>query len=263
MGDAYSGSWKAKGRYAKDPEYNLHHVACPESLSGNVPAGTKSKDLLMMPARLAIRLQEDGWWLRSEIIWAKPNPMPESVTDRPTSSHEKIYLLTKSARYYYDADAVREESVTGDLRRPYGSKGAWDMDGRPDEKKHGGELRKSKCPDGWDTKNGTHGTIHREGREPGATAEIPEGRNLRNVWIIPTQSYNGAHFATFPEEIPRRCISAGCPQDGTVLDPFAGSGTTLKVACDLNRKSIGIELNPDYCKLIKERVGQQEAIFTS
>jgi len=179
-----------------------------------------------MPARLAIALQEAGWWVRSEIIWAKPNPMPESVTDRPTSSHEKIYLLTKAGRYFYDADAVREKAA------PWNSSKGFNEDGQ--------------------SKRNIEGRLgNREDKEQ-------SGRNLRNVWTIATQPYPEAHFATFPEALPMKCIMAGTKQGDTVLDPFSGSATTGLVALKLGRKYIGIELNPEYQELAIKRI-QKEA----
>ncbi len=189
-----------------------------DSYAGVVPPGLKPKDLVGIPWRLAFALQADGWWLRSDIIWAKPNPMPESVTDRPTKAHEYVFLLSKRATYYYDAAAIRT-------------------------------LAKSdttKMPDGWDTGPGAHGTIHRNGREKGRrtdkqrghsrrhdgfndrwdhmekSKQTVNGANARTVWQIATQPYSGAHFATFPEELARRCIVAGsprarCPSCGAAL----------------------------------------------
>lgn len=212
--------------------------------------GFKRKELLGVPWRVAFRLQDQGWYLRSDIIWAKPNPMPESVTDRPTRAHEYLFLLTKSPRYWYDAKAIRApaQSVT------------------------------TKMPDGRDTGPGGHGSFHRNGREKGRKTDKQRGHsrkhagfndrwdampreeqmsigaNSRSVWEIATKPYPEAHFATFPEEIPRRCIRAGCPEGGIVLDPFAGSGTTLAVAIAEGRRAIGIEINPDYCDLIRKRI---------
>jgi DNA modification methylase len=187
----------------------------------------KPKDLCMVPNRLAIRLQDDGWYVRSEIIWAKPNPMPESVTDRPTSSHEKIWLLTKAERYWYDADAIRE----ADNGKPSGNGFVRDerltYAGRGD-------------PEQW---------------LPGG------GRNARNVWTIASQPYSEAHFATFPPDLAERCIKAGCPSGGHVLDPFGGAGTTGMVADRLGRDATLIELNPDYVNLIKNRISQDAGMF--
>ena len=229
----------------------------------------KAKDLCMVPNRLAIALQEAGWWVRSEIIWAKPNPMPESIRDRPATSHEKIFMLSKSARYWYDADAVRIES-----------------DWNPE---------KTKFPDGWETGPGTHGTIHSNGREKGKPMKAVggqrkrgttprhkahiqhttldnypsgEGRNLRNyepapleIWNIATKPFSEAHFATFPPELAARCIKAGCPKGGLVLDPFGGAGTVGLVADGLDRDALLIELNAGYNDISEKRITGASPMF--
>jgi DNA modification methylase len=184
----------------------------------------KPKDLCMLPNRIAIALQESGWWVRSEIIWHKPNPMPESTRDRPTTSHEKIWLLTKSQRYFYDADAIAERSSNN-------SHGGKPIEGGPKQAVLGQQI------------GGRMGLVP------------PHGvRNARNVWSIGTAAFSEAHFATFPPEIPERCIKAGCPVSGEVLDPFGGSGTTAMVAASLGRRATIIELNPDYAQLAKARI---------
>lgn len=201
MGDAYFGSWgnysptgAGTGQREKQTErfdrkaYKDTTLRPPTSIP---QANFKPKDLLMMPARLAIALQEDGWYLRSEIIWSKPNPMPESVTDRPTSAHEKIYLLTKSARYFYDADAVREKGGDGSDR--------W-----------GGKKMNLDTPKAFGGDSVVGNPQNREGR----AFEYSGTRNLRNVWKIATQPYSAAHFATFPEALPRKCIMAGTSERG-------------------------------------------------
>jgi len=194
------------------------------------PPGTKPKDLIGIPWRVAFALQAAGWYLRSDIIWAKPNPMPESVTDRPTKSHEHVFLLSKSAKYWYDAAAIAEPLIyPNETRRPVGSKGAWQMDGRTQRENGGGAPY-----DGY-----------------------PSARNARDVWTIATEPYPGAHFATFPTELPRRCILAGCPPGGIVLDPFMGSGTTGEVAERLGRRWVGIELNQQYIELARKRTAQR------
>jgi DNA modification methylase len=186
--------------------------------------GLKPKDLCMMPARLAMALQADGWYLRSEIVWAKPNPMPESVTDRPTKAHEMIYLLAKQERYFYDAEAIREPGQEYGERKPKASRDESAMD---------------------------LGQIWNQFRTYSGTNEA--GRNKRTVWTIATQPYAEAHFATFPEEIPKLCILAGSKPGDTVLDPFAGSGTVGQVALELGRRAILIELNPAYIELAEDR----------
>jgi len=188
--------------------------------------GLKPKDLCLIPFRVALAAQADGWWVRSVIIWSKNNPMPESCKDRPTDSHEYILMLTKSAKYYWDIEAVRENGITGDVRRPYTSKGAWDIDGRPKSQQHGGEPREHFVP----------------------------GRNIRSVWTMNTQPFPEAHFAVFPEELPRRCILAASKQGDIVLDPFSGAGTTGMVAKQLGRRAILIDTSEDYCRMAQRRI---------
>ncbi len=180
------------------------------------PAGLKPKDLIGLPWMLAFALRADGWWLRSDIIWHKNNPMPSSVKDRPTSAHEYIFLLSKAARYFYDAEAVREPSTSG--RDDMMTKGlrtglAYVEQAGPQDNSY-----KSKKPDGWATHDGGHGSFHRDGREKGAPAVIRSGRNARDVWTIPTQSFPGAHFATFPEELVRRCVLASTSEKGACAE---------------------------------------------
>jgi len=210
-------------------------VATPEAWANarpKTPDGMKPKDLMGIPWMLAFALRADGWYLRQEIIWHKPNPMPESVTDRCTKSHEQIFLLAKSASYYFDAEATKEPSVTNDPRRPYTSKGAKDLDGRSE----------------W--KSG-------QARDKGDFSL----RNKRSVWTVTTKPFKGAHFATFPTELIEPCILAGAPAGGIVLDPFFGSGTTGQVAQALGRQFIGIELNDAYKPLQDERLRQPSLIL--
>jgi site-specific DNA-methyltransferase (cytosine-N4-specific) len=225
IGDSYASN-PAKGASGQGKETAYLGDGYGAENRRDVPPGLKPKDLCMIPARLALALQADGWWLRSQIVWAKPNPMPESVTDRPTSSYDLVYLLTKSPRYFFDAEAVREP------QHP---------DGRRKTQRDYGET------------NGAHGNhqgMNERERWTGA------GRNVRNVWEIATQPYPEAHFATYPEELVRRCLLAGCPEGGTVLDPFFGSGTTGLVARKHGRRTIGIELSSSYCELAARRLQQ-------
>jgi DNA modification methylase len=184
----------------------------------------KPKDLIGIPWRVAFALQADGWYLRQDIIWHKPNPMPESVTDRCTKAHEYIFLLSKSARYFYDAEAICEpsEGVSGG---PFSQK---THEGRRSAMAGGAEI-------GRPEDKGT--------------------RNRRSVWSVVTKPYKAAHFATFPPDLIRPCILAGCPTGGTVLDPFGGSGTTGQVAMEEGRNAILCELNADYVGLIGKRIG--------
>lgn len=189
--------------------------------------GLKHKDLMMIPARVAIALQADGWWLRSHIIWHKPNPMPESVTDRPTSAHESIFLLSKSAKYFYDADGGKEAAL-----QPIGEPKL---------------TAQRKANAGGFTTNGT-------GNSTLGSNQGEAFRNLRNVWTIATQPFSGAHFATFPPALVEPCIKAGSRPGDTVLDPFGGAGTTGLVADRLGRNAILTELNPAYASIARERI---------
>lgn len=189
------------------------------------------KNLVGIPWRVAFALQADGWYLRSDIIWHKPNPMPESVTDRPTKSHEYLFLLSKSPRYYYDHEAIKEPAVTTTVSKA----GA---NGRDKQSGHGRRHA------------GFNGRYAERLKEEG----VPTTRNKRDVWTVATRPYPGSHFAVFPPDLIRPCILAGCPEGGTVLDPFLGSGTTAEVARSLGRKCVGFELNPEYLPLIEGRL---------
>jgi len=193
-----------------------------------VVEGIKPKDLVGIPWRVAFALQSDGWYLRSDIIWSKPNPMPESVTDRPTKAHEYIFLLTKNEQYYYDADAIREQSSTGKHTRIRSS-----------------NFKKQSQIDGRYVGGGRAETIY-----------LDEMRNKRSVWEISSHPYPEAHFATYPEKLVEPCILAGCPTGGTVLDPFVGSGTTLAVAQRLGRKGVGTDINDEYLELAQKRLSK-------
>jgi DNA modification methylase len=197
----------------------------------------KPKDLCMVSNRLAIALQENGWWVRSEIIWHKPNPMPESIADRPTSSHEKIWLLTKAERYFFNAEAIAEfASSAGDTRHL-----------RTDNTQIERERVKSK-QDGYGWRHEGFNSRYFTGNKQAET------RNARNVWTIPTSPFPEAHFATFPPGLAERCIRAGCPAGGEVFDPFGGAGTTALVAASLGCHATLIELNPEYCRLSRARI---------
>jgi DNA modification methylase len=243
MGDGYAGIWGAQSRdgfvEGMSATQIAQHPRRTHTGSSSRYSGLKPKDLIGQPWRLAFALQADGWWLRSDIIWSKPNPMPESVTDRPTRAHEYVFLLTKAARYYYDADAVREEVSDSTMRdRRIGTE-------RPFHDRSG------------DLGKGTSG-----GRRQGRNAVGDRtGRNLRTVWTIPTQPFSGAHFATYPEKLVEPCIKAGCPEGGTVLDPFSGSGTTGVVALRLGRFYVGIELNPEYAGMSRRRIRDDAPLF--
>ena len=192
--------------------------------------GLKSKDMVGIPWRVAFALQADGWWLRSDIIWAKPNPLPESVTDRPTKAHEYLFLLAKSERYYYDAEAIKEPATHA---------------GRIIE--YNGTQKNCGAGDGV---NDRRTLIDR-------TVSVAAGRNRRTVWEIATQPYPEAHFATFPVDLVKPCVLAGSKAGDTLLDPFVGSGTTCYVAKELGRQAIGIDLKPKYLDLAAKRLRQE------
>jgi DNA modification methylase len=313
LGDSYAGSW---GNYGNRPELDGSSLGQREKNTEFMDRGgyrdhrgrpatsqkqgnLKPKDLMMVPARVAIALQDDGWWLRSDIIWAKKNCMPESVTDRPTSSHEHVFLLTKQSRYYYDAEAVREETV-----EPFGG------------------MDNGYAPSVKDHHTSSQSAI-RLGK--GRMGNNPAGRNQRNVWHLATEPFPEAHFATFPSEIPRRCIKAGTSEKGAcaacgapwarvvertpmeirrsewgngagtrtaasgtmtkaptsettgwqpscscdagvvpcvVLDPFLGSGTTLVVGDQWGGYGVGIELSPEYARMAEKRIMGDAPMFS-
>jgi len=187
----------------------------------------KSKDLIGIPWKVAFALQADGWYLRQDIIWHKPNPMPESVKDRCTKSHEYIFLLSKSAKYFYDADGISEKTLT------------------KDNTNRNRDITKLNNTPGRTKMNGLKTNNY-------------ETKNKRSVWKINTKPYKDAHFATFPPELPELCIKAGSKENDIILDPFFGSGTTGWVAQRLGRKWLGIELNPEYIKIAEKRFLQQE-----
>jgi DNA modification methylase len=283
MGDSYASGSKDR---------NCHRVVHRSTLSGSketqaqslkqinkIVGDLKPKDLIGVPWMLAFALRNSGWYLRQDIIWSKPNPMPESVTDRCTKAHEYIFLLSKSNKYYFDAEAIKTKanSIT------------------------------TKMPDGWDSGKGSHGSFHVNGREkgekifpgrnprPGIDTKggnqssekgipamglngngfkghsgnyDPEGNligggmaNKRSVWTVTTKPFKEAHFATFPEDLIVDCIKAGCPENGIVLDPFMGGGTTALVARKLNRNFTGFELNPEYIKIAEHRLEKELGLF--
>lgn len=223
IGDSYAGG----GGYSPDAPSN--QAGSKQSTNRGskggipVPRGVKPKDLIGAPWMLAFALRADGWYLRSDIIWARPNPMPESVRDRPTKAHSYVFLLSKRPRYFWDQEAVREDAI------------------------HAGKIVTL-----W-PKSLSKGQAAGIGSEPHGNAladsvTIAAGRNVRSVWEIPTQPLPYDHYAAFPEKLVERCIKAGSPEGGTVLDPFIGSGTTAVVARRLGRHSIGIELNETYLR---------------
>lgn len=264
IGDSYANDGKWGGQTGGKHASALHG----ESIGrGKRDTGLKPKQLVMIPARLALALQAAGWWLRSDIIWAKPAPMPESVTDRPTRSHEYIFLLANSEKYYYDHEAIKEPAVC-DHASGNGYKresrlsflnetGARGSDEQWKPKGKGGKNAFRGQGHFRDSENGPANREGRDMRDVGAS----ETCNKRDVWTVNTKPFPGAHFATFPEELIEPCIKAGCPAGGTVLDPFAGACTTGLVAEKWGRNSELIELNPAYCEMGRKRLENFAPLF--
>ncbi len=259
-GDAYASSVNGKTHMTEDGRVRSDRDdrTFTDKPMSTVGGYAKPKDLLMLPNRVAIALQEAGWWIRSEIVWYKSNPMPESVRDRPTQTHEKIFLMTKSQRYYFDAAAIREPvspntnaRVSQNVAAQEGSRRA-NGGTRPDRpmKAMLGVSPKSAAED--DVYNKAKGSFH------ASTVLRVQERNARNVWEVASRPFSEAHFATFPPEIPERCIKAGCPRDGHVLDPFGGAGTTGLVAARLGRRATLIELNPEYAEMARRRIDSED-----
>lgn len=228
LGDAYAGS--GRGRYGDGTAVYGRSKQSIGQTAGVVRLPNKTdklkpKDLIGLPWMVAFALREDGWYLRQDIIWNKPNAMPESVRDRPTKAHEYIFLFSKSPKYYYNHEAIMEDAVNGDPNPPRGSKGVI-------------------------------GSKNKGLREQFSLVTKLVKRNKRSVWTVSTQPFREAHYATFPPRLIEPCIIAGCPKDGVVLDPFMGSGTTAFVAAKHMRNFVGIELNQDYIKLAEERLSE-------
>jgi DNA modification methylase len=233
LGDTYAQNggpgWQGKNGQRADRRFTATRDTVGMREAMRRPPGTlKPKDMVGIPWRVAFALRADGWYLRSDIIWYKPNPMPESVTDRPTKAHEYLFLLSKSERYAYDAEAIAEPVLTS--RLVCGGNGKSWHDHKDDLVRGNRVDDQSKKFTAFDGK-----------------------RNKRTVWTIPSAPFSDAHFATFPPDLIKPCILAGCPVGGTVLDPFGGSGTTGMVALELGRKAILIELNPAYVEMQRQR----------
>ena len=226
LGDSYANDGKWGGSSGGKHAAGLHGATGIGR--GKVTTGLKPKDLIGIPWRVAFALQADGWYLRQDIIWHKPNPMPESVTDRCTKAHEHIFLLSKGPRYYFNAEAIKEPAVTDQARA---SRKRGEFDGK---------------------------TNAMPGRE--SFRAVTEFRNKRDVWTVSTKPYRDAHFATFPPDLIEPCILAGAPVGGMVLDPFGGAGTTGLVAERHGRHSVLTELNPAYAALAAERIGTEAVI---
>ena len=259
LGDSYANDdkWGGEtgGKQAYLPDNDRQRVG-RERRSTGLPA----KSLIGIPWRVAFALQDDGWILRSDIIWHKPNSMPESVADRPTKSHEYLFLLTKRGRYYYDAQAIAEpaqfwqgQAATFERTGPVPEHVLPNQTAAQHRPDRGGKGGRNSFRGQGAEREGATGPANRDGRE---LADVGYGptRNKRSVWSVATRPYPGAHFATYPVELVQPCILAGCPAGGTVLDPFSGSGTTGVAAIGLGREYIGIELNPAYIALAGRRL---------
>ena len=231
IGDSYAGN---NSRASNNGRAGFGNAR--EKVVNRTGEGLKTKDLIGIPWMLAFALRADGWYLRQDIIWHKPNPMPESVQDRCTKSHEYIFLLSKSSKYYYDSESIKEKSI------------------------HAGEQRSFNSPK--KAMRNVDGKVSTGNEHPDALPiEVSELKNKRSVWTVNPKPYSGSHFAVFPTELIEPCILAGAPIGGIVLDPFMGSGTTAQVAQDLGRQYIGCELNPEYGKLQKKRTAQTSLDF--
>lgn len=245
IGDSYAntpvGSFNGGGfkdLSSQNGGRDMSGVATSGKMNKWKASGLKQKDLIGIPWMLAFALRADGWYLRQDIIWHKPNPMPESVQDRCTKAHEYIFLLSKSQKYYYDHEAIKEASSD-----PEGSANRYKAPFFAGEKHESGGYSAT-------------GATHTKGMK-----EFDGNRNKRSVWTVTTKPYAGAHFAVFPSDLIEPCIMAGAPVGGIVLDPFMGSGTTAQVAQNLGRQYLGCELNPEYKPLQDKRLSQQSLFF--
>ncbi len=281
LGDSYAGSWSGNSMRPGGgtqrpingemltPVHDGRYGDTTASNTGVVPPGLKPKDLCGIPWRVAFALQADGWWLRSDIVWAKPNPMPESVTDRPTRSHEYIFLLSKSARYFYNAEAIREDQAgdwgervrqgplyEGTVGPQSGHAG---LRGKPKRDKQREIGAQRAAMQGGDRSSG----FNERWDEARANGTAPLQRNKRSVWTVATQPYAEAHFATFPPKLIEPCVLAGSAPGDTILDPFAGSGTSGLVALRHNRSFVGIELNPTYCEMARNRIRDDAPLWNA
>jgi DNA modification methylase len=252
LGDSYAGGGGHSPNAPSSATSKSGKYGMALKEGGIKPLGVvKTKDLIGIPWRVAFALQADGWYLRQDIIWSKPNPMPESVRDRCTKAHEYLFLLSKSERYHYDADAIAEAVADASISRL-----AQDI-----ENQRGSDRVPGKT-------NGRMKAVGRQGANANSSLQMSrrgqfviERRNKRSVWEVTTQPFSEAHFATFPPALIEPCILAGCPKGGTVLDPFGGAGTTGLVADRLGRNAILIELNPEYAAMAERRIRGDAGMF--
>ncbi len=269
MGDSYtSGGRSGHGTAIGYKQETNKGCLTVRETRPEMPVNLKPKDLIGMPWTLAFALRDDGWYLRSDIIWSKPNPMPESVTDRPTKSHEYIFLLTKSQRYYYDAEAIKDP-VTGNAHargNGINPKCAGWADGsgshramaHAKSKKDVGREKQG-LRDSTKFGRGKGWRVKQNSSFSGSVNKLVSSRNKRTVWTVPIYALTDAHFATFPPKLIEPCILAGSPEGGIVLDPFGGAGTTALVAAKHGRRSVSIELNPEYAKMARKRIKNEQA----
>lgn len=252
LGDSYAGSTMTGGNNGINSQGGAdgykHKRQFKKPNSNIVSSGLKPKDLVGIPWMVAFALRANGWYLRQDLIWHKKNPMPESVTDRCTKSHEYIFLMSKSQKYYYDAEAIKQPLTESSISRL-----SQDI-----QHQNGSDRVPGKT-------NGRMKAVRANGRggyEKEKDIPLPEAKaNKRSVWTVTTKPFSEAHFATFPEKLIIDCIKAGCPENGIVLDPFMGAGTTALVARKLNRNYIGFEINPEYIKIAEKRLYNELGIF--
>ena len=256
IGDSYNGNKVGNTEVVKNKK-----VSESNDFHKKLWGGAKPKDLIGIPWMLAFALRSQGWYLRQDIIWHKPNPMPESVTDRCTKSHEYIFLLSKSQKYYFDYEAI-QEPCADQSRTNYacGNRTNGINKDRNDndfgERSKNWKPRTKNCQYDGQKPNSFH--LSRENGEPDKEYYV---RNKRDVWSVNVKPCSEAHFATYPFELIKPCILAGCPENGIVLDPFMGSGTTAIVARSLNRNYLGVELNPEYIKIAHKRLDKHLGMF--
>lgn len=263
IGDSYAGSMKGAARFpdnAMNYKQGTNRGTLGKATLVKQCTGCKPKDLIGIPWMLAFSLRADGWYLRQDIIWHKPNPMPESIKDRCTKAHEYIFLLSKSQRYYFDIESIKQVAVTNE-NRPSGVQRNREYNYNSKENNYpmayrkqyvGGRKRKSQ-------ELSENDPMFRASTE---RLYVPSGKaNKRSVWSVCTSAFKDAHFAVFPPSLIVDCIKAGCPEDGIVLDPFMGAGTTAVVARKLNRNYIGFELNPEYVSIANNRLERELGIF--
>lgn len=265
IGDSYAGSKKGGAKYpenAKHYKQGTNRGGVGKEATTHVGwSDCKPKDLIGIPWMLAFALRADGWYLRQDIIWAKPNPMPESVIDRCTKSHEYIFLFSKSPHYYYDAESIAEPVALSTVKRLRQDIAYQAGSNRVPEKTNG--TMKAVPPRyGGKKYSDTPNAFYRT--KSGTVYEYHDRRNKRDVWNVSTKPFKGAHFATFPSDLIAPCVLAGCPENGIICDMFMGSGTTLVTANTLNRNCIGFDVNPDFCNMAnkrKEKIMAQQSFF--